>query len=902
VVTFLGASLVANARAVEALRVQANWLVGRMHGNLVQIYDVGQSGDQLFFVSEYVEGTDLGALLARAGTLKPGVATFSALEIGEALAFLRAQEEAATGIKTRIPGLSASSVMLARDGKVKLLHMGSGLAAPSEGLIARGPGVVSLIAPEELQGPGAAPGDVYAVGALLWQMLTGRPLAGSDAALHVAELRAGRFRPRAPSMVAPAGHDIPEALDTLVLAALSPKAADRPQSFQQFRGDLVAIMRTLADTDERGVRRLVIDTFSADLAARATELAKLTASAARPVENAVQAPSLTLTNISGVRRRRPPETDLVLGHTIPGTRYRALEKLGEGGMGAVYLAEHVDIERKVALKLLHSDLVQNPLVLRQFRQEARAASRIGNPYICDVTDWGEVEDGRVFFVMEYLDGASLGTVLKEERRFSPARIIPIVRQVAKALGAAHEKGIVHLDVKPDNVLLLEKDGRQDGVKVVDFGIAGLLGQGAAGGKVMGTPEYMAPERAQGLGYDHRSDVYSLGVMAYEMLVGEVPLQANTPVETLALQVDEKPDRISERLTEPVPERLEALIMRMLEKDPGRRPQSMAEVEALLLEAQIDARIHTPWDEELTLPPMESDRAARIARRLSPVQRGQRVSLLAVSAVAALSVGLTVFFATRDSDNPSDPPRTAAQPPATAAPTTVAGTTAAPSPATQPLAPATPPASAAVGGPVALPVAPAVPTGSGEPTAGVARPGGPAALGANVHTSGRAQPAERPQPAEEVVPERGRERRRSRDRNLPPVAATTREPSEARIKSAREAIARGEQALGASRFTVAAKEFLQAVESDPTSARGYAGLAEAEWENARYEESLRAARQAAAREPNVASYHMLVGNAAIKLQRQAEAVRAYEKAASLRPGDKSIRASLEFARNGGKVRN
>ncbi|HEY0709419.1 MAG TPA: serine/threonine-protein kinase, partial [Polyangia bacterium] len=649
-VTFLGASLVANPKAIEALRAQANWLVGRMHGNLVQIYDVGQSGDQLFFVNEYVEGVDLGAMLARAGVLPPGVATFAALETGEALTFLRAQEEAATGIKTRVAGLSASSLMLARDGKVKLLHMGSGLAAPSEGLIARGPGVVSLIAPEELSGQSGAAGDVYAVGALLWQMLTGRPLAGSDAALHVAELRAGRFQPRAPSSVAGPEHAIPESLDALVLSALAPKVENRPESFQAFRTELVAVMKTLTDTDERGVRRLVVDTFSADLNARANELAKLTATAARPTDAPAQAPSLTLTNISGVKRRRPPETELVPGHTIPGTRYRALEKLGEGGMGAVYLAEHVDIERKVALKLLHSDLVQNPLVLRQFRQEARAASRIGNPYICDVTDWGEVEDGRVFFVMEYLDGASLGTVLKEERRFSPARIIPIVRQVAKALGAAHEQGIVQRDVKPDNVLLLEKDGRQDGVKVVDFGIAGLLGQGSGGGKVMGTPEYMAPERAQGFGYDHRSDVYSLGVMTYEMLTGEVPLQAATPVETLALQVDEKPDRINERLTEPVPEKIENLVMRMLEKDPGRRPQSMAEVESLLLEAQIDARITTPWDEELTLPPMESDRAARITRRLSPTARSQRVSLLAVSGVAALSVGLTVFFATREPDS------------------------------------------------------------------------------------------------------------------------------------------------------------------------------------------------------------------------------------------------------------
>ena len=646
VVTFLGASLVSSPHVVDTLRAQATWLVGRVHGNLVQIYDVGQSGEQLFFVSEYVEGADLGAVLARTGALSIGMAVHTALEVGEALSFVRAQEEAATGVRTQIAGLSAGSLMLARDGKVKLLHPGSGLYAPVEALAARGSAVASLVPPEDLAGASGA-GDVYAVGALLWQMLTGRPLAGSDAAAHLSELRAGSFVPRSPSAVTSAQKEISQELNRLVLAALAPRPEDRPQSFQAFRSELATVMRGLPDGDERAVRRLVVETFSAELAADATELARLTAAASRPVETGPQPPALTLTNISGVRRRRPAETELVPGQTIAGTRYRALEKLGEGGMGAVYLAEHVDIERKVALKLLHSDLVQNPLVLRQFRQEARAASRIGNPYICDVTDWGEVEDGRVFFVMEYLDGASLGTVLKEERRFTPARMIPIVRQVAKALGAAHEKGIVHLDVKPDNVILIEKDSRQDAVKVVDFGIAGLLGQGSAGGKVMGTPEYMAPERAQGLGYDHRSDIYSLGVMAYEMLVGEVPLQGSAAVETLAMQVDEQPDRINERLTEPIPEKIEALIMRMLEKDAARRPQNMAEVEARLIEAQLEARIQTPWDEELTLPPMDPDRAARIARRLSPEPRSARLYLAVASSVAALSVTLAIFFATRD---------------------------------------------------------------------------------------------------------------------------------------------------------------------------------------------------------------------------------------------------------------
>ena len=180
---------------------------------------------------------------------------------------------------------------------------------------------------------------------------------------------------------------------------------------------------------------------------------------------------------------------------IPGTRYRILSKIGEGGMGAVYAAEHVDLEKKVAIKVLRADVAPDAETLQQFRQEARAASGIGNIYICDVTDFGEVSDGRVFFVMEYLDGVSLGRVLRETPRCAPGRAIAILRQVAKALGAAHEKGIVHLDVKPDNVMLVHRGKRGDAVKVVDFGIAGLMHQSGEEDEIAGTPEYMAPERA-----------------------------------------------------------------------------------------------------------------------------------------------------------------------------------------------------------------------------------------------------------------------------------------------------------------------------------------------------------------------------------------------------------------------
>src|SRR4051812_4755705 len=214
---------------------------------------------------------------------------------------------------------------------------------------------------------------------------------------------------------------------------------------------------------------------------------------------------------------------LLPGQIIPGTRYRVLAKVGQGAMGVVYAAEHVDLEKRVALKLLAGRVAEKPDAVTRFRHEARTASKIGNPYICDVTDFGELPDGRLFLVMEYLQGPSLRAVLDREGHISPARATPIFRQTAKALGAAHEKGIIHLDVKPDNVMLTARGGRES-IKVVDFGVAGLLSDRPAPGtevSVSGTPAYMAPERALGRGYDHRSDIYSLGVTIYEALTGSI---------------------------------------------------------------------------------------------------------------------------------------------------------------------------------------------------------------------------------------------------------------------------------------------------------------------------------------------------------------------------------------------
>jgi serine/threonine protein kinase len=865
VVNLLAPTLVNRPGILDVLRAQAGWLVARVHGNLVQTYDVGHVAERLFLLNEYVEGRDLASLLTevskRRGGLSIEAAAYVAVEVSAAVGFIRSTEERVTGIATSLAGLSASSVMVSREGTIKLVHHGSGLARSPEGFVDKDVGRASLIAPEHTTGGGSARGDVYAVGALLWQMLTGRPLAGGSTHSHLAALRAGTFEaPRAAAVAGPE-RGIPPALDDLLGAALSRRPEHRPPSCEALRAHLVSVVKGVAHTGNGALRGLITELFAPALAAEGAELAQLTEKADRELARGGARPrAATLTNFEPMSKRvsAAKNDGLPIGEVIPGSRYRVLEKLGEGGMGAVYAAEHVDIERRVALKLVHADLLRNPLVLGQFRQEARAASRIGNPYICDVTDWGELPDGRVFFVMEYLDGPSLGKVLEQKRKLPPARCIPILRQVAKALGAAHEKGIVHLDVKPDNVLLLHRDGRADVVKVVDFGVAGILGQASGASRVMGTPEYMAPERATGRSYDHRSDVYSLGVMAYEMLVGEVPFQGSSPIETLAMQTSEPPDRINERLTSAIPDGLEAVVMKMLEKAPDRRPQNMAEVEALLLEAQIDARLRTPWD-DLPLPPVAPDRAARIARRLRSSAR-RLFLVFSGTVLVALSAVVSAYFARMPEagqllfPTPSPPsPPVASQ-----------------------LAPHSPPPPPA---PAPVPIQPA-------PTPAPVQP--PVAV--NARTTPTISPLIEPTiaPAPSRPPRARREEsrreeaRREESRREEPSGDTGKDQEDRDPAAARAAVARGRAALADGRILPAKSEFEAALAADPRNVPALDGITAALFELANYEEVVFYANRAIHYGSRSADTYHLLGMASSRLARLSDALRAYQKARTLNP--------------------
>lgn len=286
------------------------------------------------------------------------------------------------------------------------------------------------------------------------------------------------------------------------------------------------------------------------------------------------------------------KTDALIGEILGG-RYEITRQIGRGGMGAVYEAKHKGIGKRVAVKVLLDKYAHRDQVVARLEREAQLASSIGHEHIIDITDIGSTHDGRTFVVMEFLEGQSLGAVI-EDGVLPEQRAIRIAYQIASALHAAHEKGILHRDIKPDNVFLLERNGK-DFVKVVDFGISKLLSPAEDGshsprltqtGMVLGTPLYMSPEQARGADeLDHRIDVWSLGVILFEMVTGRVPFDGTNYLSIVSRVANDDIQRPSE-IRPGLSRDLESVILRALEKDPANRYQSCEEVAddlALLIE-------------------------------------------------------------------------------------------------------------------------------------------------------------------------------------------------------------------------------------------------------------------------------------------------------------------------------
>jgi len=310
--------------------------------------------------------------------------------------------------------------------------------------------------------------------------------------------------------------------------------------------------------------------------------------------------------------------DPLIGHVFDG-KYRLDQRLGGGGMGTVYRATHLLIDRPVAIKVLSQRFVGDETAQHRFRREARAAGRMQHPNAVTVNDFGTTQDGWLYIVMELLEGRTLREVLALEGRLDSARAVSFMLQACSAVGAAHDAKLIHRDLKPANIFIEQRPNLPAVVKVLDFGVAKFMVEELEDddfntltqvGTMIGTPRYMSPEQCSGLRLTPASDVYSLGIILYEMLTGAVPFSADTPLGLAMRQVSEAP-RPPREIVPDVPAELERVVLHALAKNPADRPADAnefrrelhANLEALGLE-HAD-RLATPWMDDLRRPGTES---------------------------------------------------------------------------------------------------------------------------------------------------------------------------------------------------------------------------------------------------------------------------------------------------------
>jgi serine/threonine protein kinase len=365
--------------------------------------------------------------------------------------------------------------------------------------------------------------------------------------------------------------------------------------------------------------------------------------------------------------------DPLLGQTLAG-KYLVEKLIKRGGMGAVYVGKHILMDKTVAIKVLHPALALDDDVVRRFSREAKAASRISHPHAVSVTDFGESETGVVFLVMEYLDGRTLKEIIRSEGQMRVDRVAEIVRQVSGALDAAHEQGVVHRDLKSDNIMVAQTNGGE-WAKVLDFGIAKIQ-QGdsrdidiTAANLVIGTPQYMSPEQCSQSGaIDARSDIYSLGIIIYEMLSGQVPFSGESPTVIMMKQVQDPPPSILDARPDLSPA-IAAVISKALAKQPNDRFQTAGGLSAALAAASVTntAEFAAPAtvpiapvaamddEDEVTLvrPREPAPRAAPEFLPAAAVADAAPVSvrpwrILAPAAIVLIAVFALVFFLTRGS--------------------------------------------------------------------------------------------------------------------------------------------------------------------------------------------------------------------------------------------------------------
>jgi eukaryotic-like serine/threonine-protein kinase len=902
----------ADKEYLQRFRDEAKVVVRLSHGNLVPVFDSGQVSGEIYLAMDFVDGRDLRATwnrCAKKGIAFPiDVAAHIVKELARGLYYAHNFGD----IKLVHRDVSPPNVLLSYSGEVRLTDFG--LASSTLKIEKTAPGIiygkVSYMSPEQARGETIdGRTDLYASGIILWELLTGRQLfpsgrsPGAPKDQHTSEELLRRVRH--PELIAPsrrAGR-VPVELDRIALKALAPDLKDRYQNCEDLRHDLARFLaQTSPATDSTRVAKFLGELYDEDIEAEREERERLIIQArewysakhalpasAKTEPLASSEPESASSNASAeASESAPPEgrdkrltvpdfgtavaaedapdsnhsaagLSSVVG-TVVGGRYYVRRLCGEGGMGRVFEAEHIDIGRRVALKILHPAYSQTPDLVERLRREARAASKISHPNVVDVTDSGTTPDGAFFFVMEYLEGIELGELIYREGKLDIRRTLHIGGQICRALQSAHDARVIHRDLKPENVLILTRDGQKDFVKVLDFGIAksgeidnldnerdshgDIRRRLTHPGMTMGTPEYMAPEQAAGRPADPRSDIYAVGGLLYEMLSGKAPFEGANFMEILHKKATSMPAMLS-TLREDVPPALESLIMRCLAQEPDQRPRSMDEVArelAALSDTLFPGLGYLPATESEQVPQFGVLGALRggaaQASGLFERVRGFKVTHLVIAAGGILGL----FVAYLVVSHYVRPPLGIATPPfeqmARVAP------------------PPPPPA-------VVAPVTPAAKGGSA------------------------ADDQEAPSADKETAARSGDD-----DAAIKTKLAVRAGPSPAETK---HLLDDGERLLRAERFPEAREIFEKLAKSKSKSERAPAlvGLAEISFQEKNYADAVRSATLAVDRGGGVKA-RVLLGDAHFRLSHYKEAAKAYGDALKLDPGNTSAQSGLALA--------
>jgi serine/threonine protein kinase len=895
---------------VQRFKDEAKVVVRLSHGNLVGVFDAGQVTGEIYLAMEFVEGKDLRAVwnrCAQKGIAFPlPVAAHIVKELMRGLAYAHSFE----GLRLVHRDVSPPNVLLSYSGEVKLTDFG--LATSTLKLEKTAPGVifgkVSYMAPEQARAETLdGRTDIYSAGVILWELLTGRQLFAAGARPPGApgqEQEDLLERVRHPQIVSPSKRAIrvPPELDEITMKALAARPEDRYQTGEELRSDLAAFLaKTAPAMDGHQVAHFMRELFGDIILREREERLALMASASALLDATGESPQGQAHSADAVegkadradtaplgRRGRPDslqeggrmseEGSRMVGALLAG-RYQIKRLRGEGGMGRVYEAEHIEIGKRVAVKVLHPAYSRTPDLVERFRREARAASRIEHPNVVNVTDFGTTSEGSLFFVMEYIEGIELGLLIHRHGPLAINHALRITEQMCAALQAAHDAGVIHRDLKPENILLVgpanatrtpNGHGAQPGaeaaaampdlVKVLDFGIAKSdeiddsprIGKRLTRpGVAMGTPEYMAPEQAAGHPADPRSDIYAVGSILYEMLTGVPPYDGENVMEILHKKANEPPRPIVE-LRPDVPAQVVALVGRAMAREPGDRPQSMAVLARQIREVEIALSV-TPAPVLLALPPVRNPRDDEsllkvgllgIPGRLRALGKSWRWLVLATAVLGALG-----FVAmTRGNSRVPLRPRAGG-----AVPSTAAALMPSPVSVDAALAPDMPDASDA-----------------GESDA--------------EESQGSAEPAS----AEDT-----------RRREASPRPRSTRSSASAALAQAESSkiLQEGRDFLRAQRFDEARAAFERLVQSGKSRGPALVGLAKIAFQKHDYQEAVDRAREGA-RAGGGAEARVVLGDAYFRLEKFAEARKAYEDALKLDPDNRTAQQNLDLVERRG----